>query len=78
MKVHAAFEERVPRPVATVSTVADHLDHMREVAGVDHLGIGGDYDGTPFTRTVSTTSRATRTSSPNSWTAAGRGPTWPS
>lgn len=32
MKVHAAFEERVPRPVATVSTVADHLDHMREVA----------------------------------------------
>ncbi|MFD6194377.1 dipeptidase [Streptomyces sp. NPDC060275] len=49
MKVHAAFEERVPRPVATVSTVADHLDHMREVAGVDHLGLGGDYDGTPFT-----------------------------
>ncbi|MFF0203497.1 dipeptidase [Streptomyces sp. NPDC005017] len=49
MKVHAAFEERRPRPVATVSTVADHLDHMREVAGVDHLGIGGDYDGTAFT-----------------------------
>ncbi|MFJ9199688.1 dipeptidase [Streptomyces flaveolus] len=49
MKVHRAFEERTPRPVATVSTVADHLDHMREVAGVDHLGIGGDYDGTPFT-----------------------------
>ncbi|WP_221355157.1 dipeptidase [Streptomyces beigongshangae] len=49
MKVHHAFEESRPRPVATVSTVADHLDHMREVAGVDHLGIGGDYDGTPFT-----------------------------
>ncbi|MEV7143542.1 dipeptidase [Streptomyces tauricus] len=49
MKVHHAFEESHPRPVATVSTVADHLDHMREVAGVDHLGIGGDYDGTPFT-----------------------------
>jgi membrane dipeptidase len=49
MRVHRAFEERTPRPVATVSTVADHLDHMREVAGVDHLGIGGDYDGTPFT-----------------------------
>jgi membrane dipeptidase len=32
-----------------VATVADHLDHMREVAGVDHLGIGGDYDGTAFT-----------------------------
>ncbi|GAA2497672.1 dipeptidase [Streptomyces longisporus] len=49
MKLHRAFEERTPRPVATVSTVADHLDHMREVAGIDHLGIGGDYDGTAFT-----------------------------
>jgi membrane dipeptidase len=49
MKVHRAFEERTPRPVATVSTVADHLDHMREVAGIDHLGVGGDYDGTAFT-----------------------------
>lgn len=49
MAVHRAFEEAHPRPVATVSTVADHLDHMREVAGVDHLGIGGDYDGTAFT-----------------------------
>ncbi|MFH9859689.1 dipeptidase [Streptomyces sp. NPDC017202] len=49
MAVHRAFEEANPRPVATVATVADHLDHMREVAGVDHLGIGGDYDGTAFT-----------------------------
>ncbi|MYY11940.1 membrane dipeptidase [Streptomyces sp. SID4919] len=49
MAAHAAFEERYPRPRATVSTVADHLDHMREVAGIDHLGIGGDYDGTAFT-----------------------------
>ncbi|MGW0712003.1 dipeptidase [Streptomyces sp. NPDC002643] len=49
MEVHRAFEERTPRPVATVSTVADHLDHMREVTGIDHLGIGGDYDGTAFT-----------------------------
>lgn len=48
MKLHRAFEEAHPRPVATVSTVADHLDHMREVAGVDHIGIGGDYDGTAF------------------------------
>ncbi|MES5822058.1 dipeptidase [Streptomyces sp. RG80] len=49
MKVHRAFEELHPRPIATVATVADHLDHMREVAGIDHLGIGGDYDGTAFT-----------------------------
>ncbi|MFE9171487.1 dipeptidase [Streptomyces kebangsaanensis] len=49
MRVHRAFEESNPRPVATAATVADHLDHMREVAGIDHLGIGGDYDGTAFT-----------------------------
>ncbi|WP_037575716.1 dipeptidase [Phaeacidiphilus oryzae] len=47
--VQAAFEAANPRPVATEKTVADHLDHMREVAGIDHVGIGGDYDGTPFT-----------------------------
>lgn len=38
-------------PQATAAHVADHLDHMREVAGIDHLGLGGDYDGTPFTPT---------------------------
>jgi membrane dipeptidase len=49
MAVQRAFEAEHPRPMATVATVADHLDHMREVAGVDHLGIGGDFDGTAFT-----------------------------
>ncbi|MEU9609373.1 dipeptidase [Streptomyces sp. NPDC048057] len=49
MELHAAFEQAHPRPIATAATVADHLDHMREVAGVDHVGIGGDYDGTAFT-----------------------------
>lgn len=34
-------------PLATVSDVADHVDHAREVAGLAHLGLGGDYDGTP-------------------------------
>ncbi|MFE4798366.1 dipeptidase [Streptomyces sp. NPDC056708] len=48
MKIHAAFETANPRPMATVATIADHLDHMREVAGIDHIGIGGDYDGTAF------------------------------
>jgi membrane dipeptidase len=43
----AAWRERHPPPVATVTDVADHLDHARDVAGVDHLGLGGDYDGTP-------------------------------
>ncbi|MEV0900638.1 dipeptidase [Actinoplanes sp. NPDC049802] len=36
-----------PKPYATVAQVADHVDHAREVAGVDHIGIGGDFDGTP-------------------------------
>ncbi len=46
--VQREYEEAHPRPVATAATVADHLDHMREVAGIDHLGIGGDFDGTAF------------------------------
>ncbi|MFD9870342.1 dipeptidase [Streptomyces niveus] len=49
MKIHRAYEERYPRPTASAATVADHLDHMREVAGIDHIGIGGDFDGTAFT-----------------------------
>ncbi|MBA0049457.1 membrane dipeptidase [Streptomyces sp. AJS327] len=43
-----AYEETNPAPPVTVATAADHLDHMREVAGIDHLGLGGDYDGMPF------------------------------
>jgi membrane dipeptidase len=49
MEVQREYEAANPRPVATAATVADHLDHMREVAGIDHLGIGGDFDGTSFT-----------------------------
>ncbi|MEV8365044.1 dipeptidase [Streptomyces niveus] len=49
MKIHREFEAANPRPTATAATVADHLDHMREVAGIDHIGIGGDFDGTAFT-----------------------------
>lgn len=47
--VDPVLEERlrnVPRPTCGVSEVADHVDHVRSVAGVDHVGIGGDYDGT--------------------------------
>ncbi|MCW2507671.1 MAG: Membrane dipeptidase, partial [Modestobacter sp.] len=35
-----------PPPRATLAQVADHIDHVRTVAGVDHVGIGGDFDGT--------------------------------
>jgi membrane dipeptidase len=35
-----------PRPPCSVRDVADHVEHVREVAGVDAVGIGSDYDGT--------------------------------
>ncbi len=34
-----------PAPVATISDVVAHLEHVREVAGIEHVGLGGDYDG---------------------------------
>jgi membrane dipeptidase len=34
-----------PRPEVTIAQVADQVEHAREVAGVDHLGLGGDFDG---------------------------------
>ena len=40
-----AFTGRHPRPEATIADVADHIEHVREVAGIDHVGIGADYDG---------------------------------
>ncbi len=33
------------KPRATLSQVADHIDHIRKIAGIDHIGIGGDYGG---------------------------------
>ncbi len=41
----AAWDADHPRPRATVSDVADHVDHVMKVAGEDHVGIGGDLDG---------------------------------
>ncbi|MCL2516327.1 MAG: dipeptidase [Microbacteriaceae bacterium] len=35
------------KPRVTVADVADHVEHARQVAGVDHIGLGGDFDGTP-------------------------------
>lgn len=34
-----------PRPVATLSQVANHIEHVRDVAGINHVGLGGDFDG---------------------------------
>jgi membrane dipeptidase len=43
----ASWEKDHPRPTATLAQVADHIDHIRNVAGVDHVGIGSDFDGIP-------------------------------
>ena len=45
-----AWRSAHPRPRATLSAVADHIEHVRNVAGVDHVGIGSDLDG--ITETV--------------------------
>ena len=42
----ADFAGRNPRPVATIADVVAHIEHVRDVAGVEHIGLGGDYDGT--------------------------------
>jgi membrane dipeptidase len=40
------WEAAHPLPAATVGQVADHIEHVRSVAGINHVGIGGDFDGT--------------------------------
>jgi membrane dipeptidase len=40
-----AWDRANPAPVARLSDVADAIDHVRKVAGVDHVGIGSDFDG---------------------------------
>jgi len=40
-----AWVEANPRPVATLQNVVDHIQHVRDVAGIDHVGLGGDFDG---------------------------------
>jgi membrane dipeptidase len=41
----AVFQKAHPLPKATIALVADHIDHIRQVAGVDHVGLGSDFDG---------------------------------
>jgi membrane dipeptidase len=45
-----AWQKAHPVPRATIVEVADHIDHVRKVAGVDNVGIGSDFDG--ITETV--------------------------
>jgi membrane dipeptidase len=44
-RVSREYKAAHPLPRVTVAQVADHVEHVRRVAGVDHVGLGGDYDG---------------------------------
>jgi membrane dipeptidase len=49
-RAHAAlvaWEAQHPRPVTTLAQVADHIEHIAQVAGMDHVGLGSDFDGIP-------------------------------
>ena len=46
-----AWEVAHPRPATDVVNVADHIEHVVKVAGHDNVGLGGDFDGIPFTPT---------------------------
>ena len=43
----AEWDKTHPQPEVTLVEVADHVDHVAKVAGVDHVGIGSDFDGIP-------------------------------
>jgi membrane dipeptidase len=43
----AAWESQHPRPSATLAQVADHVEYIAKVAGIDHVGLGSDFDGIP-------------------------------
>jgi membrane dipeptidase len=45
--LYRARVDRLGGPQADLDDVADHVEYVRSVAGVDHVGLGGDYDGTP-------------------------------
>jgi membrane dipeptidase len=43
----ARWDAEHPQPVTTLEQVADHIEHIRQIAGVDHVGLGSDFDGIP-------------------------------
>jgi membrane dipeptidase len=44
-QIRRDFLAQHPWPHATIADVVAHIEHVRDVAGIDHVGIGGDYDG---------------------------------
>jgi Zn-dependent dipeptidase, microsomal dipeptidase homolog len=45
-KFAATYRQQHAKPTATIGQVVAHIEHVRDVAGINHVGIGGDYDGT--------------------------------
>jgi membrane dipeptidase len=40
--------EANPIPTPSYTRIVDHIDHIKKVAGIDHAGLGSDYDGVPL------------------------------
>jgi membrane dipeptidase len=66
-----------PVPRAALAQVADHVEHVRKVAGVEHVGLGATSTGPPTSPSACRTSPPTQPCSPSSWPAAGPKPTAP-
>jgi len=49
MAALAGWDREHPKPVVTMQQVADHIEHIRKIAGIDHVGLGSDFDGMPDT-----------------------------
>ncbi|MEQ1764916.1 MAG: dipeptidase [Pyrinomonadaceae bacterium] len=47
-KAIADLEEENPIYIADYKRIVDHIDHIKKIAGIDHIGLGSDYDGVPY------------------------------
>ncbi len=59
-RVKGEWAREHPKPGATLADVVAHAEHVREVAGIDHIGLGGDYDGVDALPPAWRTFRVTR------------------
>lgn len=44
-RIYQEMQGKFPYPYATLEEVADHIDHVKSLVGIDHIGLGSDYDG---------------------------------
>jgi membrane dipeptidase len=44
-RIEKLYKDNNPYPFASLDTVLDHIDHVKNLVGIDHIGIGSDYDG---------------------------------